>query len=44
MDLVTATLIVLGVNPRPGETLYLGAVPERLMREAECGLLLVGSE
>ncbi len=38
------TLIVLGVNPRPGETLYLGAVPERLMREAECGLLLVGSE
>jgi K+:H+ antiporter len=37
-------LLVLGVSPRPGDTLSFGQVPAELVEKAECSLFLVSGE
>ena len=36
-------LLVLGVNVRPGDTLFLGETAAEILRRASCALLLVKS-
>ena len=37
-------LLVLGVSPRPGDTLFFGQVAAELVEKAECSLFLVTGE
>jgi nucleotide-binding universal stress UspA family protein len=36
-------LIVMGVNRRPGETLYFGEVPAAVVRQTHASVLLIAS-
>lgn len=37
-------LLVLGVSPRPGDTLFFGQVAAEIVEKAECSLYLVAGE